>query len=103
MQVAKIENNVVVEVIVADSVEWCVEAFGGEWVRTYYNKQGKNFAGVGFVYHPDKDNFSAPQPYPSWTLDAGCHWQPPTPYPTDGCLWTWDEKKLTWIDRICLQ
>jgi len=44
MQVAKIQNNIVLEVIVADSVEWCIETFGGEWVRTYYNTIGKNFA-----------------------------------------------------------
>jgi hypothetical protein len=101
MQVAKLENNIVLEVIVADSVEWCIETFGGEWVRTYYNTTGKNFAGVGYIYYLDKDNFSSPQPYPSWTLDADCHWQPPTPYPNDGCLWTWDEETLTWINPIC--
>jgi hypothetical protein len=101
MQVAKLENNIVLEVIVSDTVEWCIDTFGGEWVRTYYNQEGKNFAGVGFIYYPDKDNFSSPQPYPSWTLDADCLWQPPVPYPTDGCLWTWDEQTLTWINPIC--
>jgi hypothetical protein len=101
MQVAKLENNVVLEVIVADSVEWCIEAFGGEWVQTHYNMPGKNFAGIGFIYYPSKDNFSALQPYPSWTLDANCLWQPPVPYPNDGCLWTWDETTTAWINPIC--
>jgi hypothetical protein len=101
MQVAKLENNIVLEVIVADTVEWCIDTFGGEWVRTYYNTPGKNFAGFGFIYYPDKDNFSSPQPYPSWTLDADCLWQPPVPYPNDGCLWTWDESTLSWVDPIC--
>ena len=101
MQVAKLENNIVLEVIVADTVEWCIETFGGEWVRTYYNTPGKNFAGFGYIYYPDKDNFSSPQPYPSWTLDADCQWQPPVPYPNDGCLWTWDEATLSWIDPYC--
>jgi hypothetical protein len=101
MQVAKIQNNIVLEVIVADSVEWCIDTFGGKWVRTYYNQQGKNFAGFGFIYYPDKDNFSSPQPYPSWTLGEDCQWQPPVPYPNDGCLWTWDEETLTWINPIC--
>jgi hypothetical protein len=85
MQVSEIKNNIVQRVIVADSVEWCITTFGGEWIRTYYNK----------------DNFSSPQPYPSWTLDADCLWQPPVPYPNDGCLWTWDEETLTWINPIC--
>jgi hypothetical protein len=97
MQVAEIKNNIVQRVIVADSVEWCVENLGGEWVRTYYNTQGKNFAGVGFTYYPDKDNFAAPQLYPSWTLDDNLQWQPPTPYPNDGNFYSWDEKTLTWI------
>ena len=101
MQVAKIENNIVLEVIVSDSVEWCIDTFGGEWVRTYYNTIGKNFAGFGFIYYPEKDNFSSPQPYPSWTLDENCLWQSPIPYPNDGCLWTWDETTLTWINPIC--
>jgi hypothetical protein len=101
MQVAEIINNIVQRVIVADTVEWCIETFGGEWVQTYYNTRGKNFAGFEYIYYPDKDNFSAPQPYPSWTLDADCNWQPPTPYPNDGCRWTWDEQTLTWINPIC--
>lgn len=96
MQVAKIENNVVVEVIVADSVEWCIEAFGGEWVRTYYNSPGKNFAGVGFIYRPEMDNFSSPSPFPSWGLGADCKWYAPIEYPNDGNLYFWNESLLDW-------
>lgn len=51
MQVAKIENNIVLEVIVSDSVEWCIDTFGGQWVRTYFNTIGKNFVGVGLRHY----------------------------------------------------
>jgi hypothetical protein len=66
-------------------------------VRTYYNTQGKNFAGVGFIYYPDKNNFSSPRPYPSWTLDENCIWQPPIFPPLDGNMYQWDEAKQEWI------
>lgn len=101
MQVAEIQNNIVIRVIVADSVEWCIENLGGEWVRTYYNTEGKNFASQGCIYYPEFENFSTPQPFPSWSLDSNLIWQPPTPYPTDGCLYTWDEQTLSWINPIC--
>jgi hypothetical protein len=97
MQVAEIKNYIVQRIIVADSVEWCIDTFGGEWVRTYYNTTGHNFAGIGFIYYPDKDNFSSPQPYPSWTLDGNCIWQPPVPYPSDGNIYIWDEQQQKWI------
>lgn len=97
MQVAQLKNNIVQRVIVAESVQWCINTFGGEWVRTYYKTPGHNFAGVDFIYYPEKENFSSPQPYSSWTLDQNCQWQPPIPYPSDGKLYTWDEQQQKWI------
>lgn len=97
MKVANIQQNIVQQVLVADSVEWCVINLGGQWVHTYDNTAGYNFAGVGFTYHPDKDNFSSPQPYESWTLDDYCIWQPPVPYPSNEGLYTWDEQLKQWI------
>ena len=61
-------TNIVKRIIVCESKEWCEKTFGGTWVRTYYRTEGTNFAGIGWTYHPDRDNFSSPQPYPSWTL-----------------------------------
>jgi hypothetical protein len=78
--------------------------------RTSYNTIGgvhllggvpfrKNFAGIGYTYDAERDAFIPPQPYPSWTLDDdACLWQPPTPYPDDGNLYTWDEDTLTWVE-----
>ena len=81
-------NNKVVNVVVSDS-----ETNEGK------NLEGKNTAGIGWTYHPDKDNFSPPQPYPSWTLDDACIWQPPITKPEGSYKWneetqSWDEDDL---------
>ena len=84
--------------ISASGAEWCAEQYGGRWVQTSYNGRiRKNFAGVGYFYDEERDAFTAPQPYPSWTLDAACKWQPPVPYPTDGDLYEWSEDDLDWV------
>ena len=57
----------------------------------------KNFAGVGFIYDKQRDAFYQPQPYASWKLDEEtCHWEAPTPMPTDGKAYKWNEENLTW-------
>ena len=92
-------TNMVQNVIVCESKKWCEANLGSNdtlWVRTYYNTEGKNFAGIGFTYHPAKDNFSAPQPFPSWTLDGQCIWQPPTPRPLGDKLYDWNEETQSW-------
>ena len=71
----------------------------GEWRQTSYNGTfRKAYAGPGFRYDADADVFIAPQPFPSWSLDANHDWQPPTPYPTDGERYTWDEATLSWVE-----
>ena len=98
-------NNVVTEVIVGknegeDGIDW--EQWYGDFrgqvcKRTSYNGNiRKNYAGIGYTYREDIDAFAAPQPYPSWTLDADAKWQPPVAMPTDG-MYTWDEATTSWI------
>jgi len=65
--------------------------------RTSYNGTIRGiYAGIGYTYDADADVFVAPQPYPSWTLDSNYDWQPPTPYPTDGETYYWNEEELAW-------
>lgn len=90
------QTNEVLRVIGAKSKLWCEYELDGTWFRTYHDTEGKNFAGIGFTYHPDKENFSAPQPFPSWTLDDSCTWQPPVPYPSDDKTYTWNEETQSW-------
>jgi hypothetical protein len=70
----------------------------GRWVQTSYNgSMRKQFAGIGCRYDQAADVFIAPQPFPSWSLDAGHDWQPPTPIPETGGLYRWDEASLQWV------
>jgi len=92
------DTNIVIRVIRAERKIWCEYNLGGEWVRTYYATPGKNYAGVGDIYHPDKENFSPPQPYHSWVLDNTCIWQPSTAYPDDGKTYRWNEETQSWDD-----
>ena len=90
------QTNEVLRVILAKSKLWCEYELDGTWFRTYENMEGKNYAGVGFTYHPDKENFSGPKPYTSWTLDDTCTWQPPVTRPEGDNLYDWNEETQSW-------
>jgi hypothetical protein len=105
---AQVINGYVQQVIVADQDVIDSGAFGSGWVQTSYNTQGgqhrlggtpfrKNYAGIGYTYDFQRDAFIPPKPYNSWTLNEDtCLWQPPTPMPTDGKMYDWDEETLSW-------
>ena len=70
---------------------------GGTWIQTSYNHRiRKQYAGIGFKYDADADVFIAPQPFPSWSLDANHDWQAPKAKPEDGLVYFWNEEKLDW-------
>ena len=96
---AELQNNIVKRVVSATDKEWCEQNLGGEWVQTYYSTPGKNYAGIGYTYHPEVDNFSSQRPYPSWNLDENLKWVSPVPYPSDASIeqpYIWNEDTLTW-------
>ena len=97
---AKINNNTVTEVLVAEKDFINSGLVGDEflWIQTSYNSNfRKNYAGVGFTYDKARDAFIPPTPYPSWTLvESTCQWEAPTPMPTDG-NYKWDEDTLAWV------
>ena len=99
---AKIENNIVTQVIVAE--QDFIDTLEGQWVQTSYNTHGgihytttttlsgdkkitkkmpdngiplrKNYAGIGFTYDEQRDVFIPPQPDPTWILDENtCLWK----------------------------
>jgi hypothetical protein len=103
---AKIENDVVKQVIVAD--EDFIRNLDGEWIQTSYNTRAgvhpenrplrKNFAGIGYNYDRQRDAFIAPKPFKSWVLvEQTCLWNSPVPYPNDGKDYYWNELTLSWI------
>lgn len=59
------ENSVVVRVIAATSLTWCVDNLGGQWLETWKNgSQRGKFAGPGDVYDADADVFVTPPEEP---------------------------------------
>lgn len=95
---AKIENGIVVNVIVAD--EDVIKTYKGTWIQTSYNTRGgihydpktgeksknqskalrKNYAGIGYTYDKSLDAFIPPRPesdYFDYELDEKtCLWIP---------------------------
>ena len=102
------EQNIVTEVIVGIdesdiSQDW--EQFYGNFrgqtcKRTSYNNNiRKNFAGIGYTYDESLDAFIPPKPFNSWSLnEQTCLWEAPTPMPTDGKIYTWDESQQNWVE-----
>jgi hypothetical protein len=107
---AKIENNIVTQVIVAEQDVIDSGLFGNpaSWVQTSYNTRGgehpegkplrKNFAGIGYTYDSVRNAFIPPKPYPSWILDEQrCRWDAPVTRPDNRTDWIWDESSLSWV------
>ena len=99
---AKLDNNVVTEVIVSEQDFINSGAVGDSflWVQTSYNGNfRKNYASVGGTYDKAKDAFIALKPYPSWVLvEDTCQWEAPTAMPDDGQAYAWDEDTASWVD-----
>ena len=93
------DNNVVtkVAVVTQEFLEANPERYTGRWVETFFDTAGKTYAGVGYEYLEDEQDFRTVQPYPSWTW-ANEVWNSPTPYPTDGGMYRWNETDLDWVE-----
>lgn len=110
------QDGVVLRVLVVDDLqedrgqEYLADelGLGGTWIKTSYNTYSgqhafggtpihKNYAGVGYKF--DGIGFFPPQTYESWSLNENTYlWEAPTPMPTDGKLYNWDEESLSWIE-----
>ena len=107
---AKVENGIVTQVNVVedDFVRGNPQRYTGTWIKTSYNTHGnqhslggtplnKNYAGIGYSW--DGTGFAAPQPFASWSLNSDTYlWEAPTPMPTDGARYTWDEATTAWVE-----
>ena len=87
------ENNIVVQVIVAeqDFIDSGAVGDPSNWIQTSYNTKGgvhvlgdtplrKNYTGLGYTYDSVRDAFIPPKSYDSWVLNE------------DSCLWEKQEK-----------
>ena len=110
---AKVVDSKVVSVIVAEPefFDTFVDSSPGQWIQTSYNTHGgvhanggtplrKNYAGIGYTYDAVRDEFIAPQPFASWTLnDDTCLWEAPVAMPADG-QYVWDEATTSWKELV---
>lgn len=112
------ENSIVTRVIVmgeepeAKIAKQLHDQFGTIWKKTSYNTQNgihsqggtpfrKNYAGIGYFYDENRDAFIPPKPFVSWTLnEETCQWDAPISIPTDGKIYEWDEKTISWKEKI---
>jgi len=111
---AKCVDGKVTQVIVAEPefFNTFVDSSPGAWIQTSYNTIGNkhtqggtplrgNYAGVGYTYDAVNDVFVAPQPFQSWILNSSTWtWEAPTPMPTDGKIYAWDEPTLAWKEIV---
>ncbi len=97
---AKIENNIVTKVIVAeaDFFNTFVDDTPGTWLETKEDGSiRKNYASIGFSYDATRDAFIPIKPYESWTLnDTTCRWDAPVTYPDDSKTYNWNETDQQW-------
>jgi len=111
---AKVENNIVTRVIVADQawIDTGIEGDPNDWIQVSYNTRGGvhygqdgkpdggtalrgNYPGIGYVYDKTHDVFYHTQPYPSWVLDhTTWTWNAPIPWPGED--YDWNETTKTW-------
>jgi len=114
------ENDIVVNVIVADQEFIDSLPNKDQFIKTSYNTRGgvhyitdtdtpspdqskalrKNFAGIGHTYRRDLDMFVPPKPFPSWVLDFETGtWKSPVPkVPGKESLpQYWSESNQEWI------
>ena len=103
---AKIENDIVIQVIVAEQEH--IDTLQGEWIQTSYNtKKGQhtqggtplrgNYAGIGYEYDRVNDLFLVPKPYPSFKLNIEtATYEAPKDIPLDNQLFTWNKTLNQW-------
>ena len=90
---AKIENNIVTNIVVSDY------QIDGSYIE--YKKDGslrKNEPIIGSTYNPDKDIFILPKPYDSWVLNENDNWESPIGAKPiqEGFIYSWNEESGAW-------
>jgi len=118
---AKVVDQIVVTVIVAEADFIATLEDANSWIQTSYNTRGgihympnsitpsddqskalrKNYAGIGYTYDSERDAFIPPKPYPSWLLDeTTCLWIAPKVKPSNNKMYKWNEELLDWVEYI---
>lgn len=96
---AKIENDFVVQMIVAEQDVIDSGLFGTGWVLVSETPVKGCVAFNGCKYDQQNNVFYAVSSFPSWTFNQEKFiWDSPTPMPTDGKPYRWDETTTSWME-----
>jgi hypothetical protein len=96
---AKIENNQVTNIIVADQEFINSGAVGDPttWIEVQdANGVNIHYAGIGFTYDVVANAFISPKPFDSWIL-VGTVWKAPVDKPQGNENYVWDESTVSWV------
>lgn len=63
---AQMENDLVVNVIIADDIEWINNNLDGTWIEI---TEQTRIAGIGYSYNADRNLFLSPEPIPNLGFD----------------------------------
>jgi len=94
MNIAIIENGIVKNTIVCESVE-LAESITGLTAVEYTDE---NTAGIDWTYNSTTEEFRSPQPYASWIYNEEIRqWEAPVAYPNDEGIYNWNELTTSWV------
>lgn len=65
---AQLDNKNVVTDVAVVTAQFMAEnpdRYPGTWVETYFDTPGKTYAGIGYTYDPDTQDFTPPPPDPT--------------------------------------
>ena len=56
------DNNIVIDVhcVTQEFLDANPERYPGIWVETFFNSENKTYAGIGFIYNYETQDFTAP-------------------------------------------
>ena len=101
---AKVVNDVVETVIVADKGFIDTLPDSSSWVAVSVDEKSVWYPGVGFVYDKVSKKFTPKKPkeFPSWIYNGTTNtWVPPLPMPVAaGKAYRWDEESVWWKEVI---
>ena len=97
MNIAIIENGIVVNTIICESIE-LAESITGLTAVKYTDE---NPAGINWTYNNTTGEFRSPKPFPSWIFNEEIkQWEAPIEYPVDDKNYLWNESSLSWEEIV---
>lgn len=58
---ARLDNNIITQIIVAPSITWCREQLNGEWIELFKNHPNHQHVSKGYIWDPNKKIFINPR------------------------------------------